>query len=206
MSAPPPDRTNADRRPLPDIRRQPLLVVLENIRSAHNVGSILRTCDGAAVAEVMLVGITAHPPSPKLAKTALGAEGSLLWSHYRRMEDALASLAAREISVVSVERCPGSVRYNEVAFPQPVALVFGNEVEGVSARAREASACIARIPMLGLKESLNVTTACGIVLYEALRQWHGFWSTGLYRKDSTYGATKIIQQGRGPDQGHGGLH
>ncbi len=153
--------------------RQPLHVVLDNLRSAFNVGSIFRTADACAVAHMHLCGMTAHPPHPKLEKTALGAFDYLKWSYYERNRDCVAELAARGIPLVAVETVPEAVPHHIYRWPKPVAVVFGNEVNGVNERVLRRCDAVVRIPMLGHKNSLNVATAVGVVLYEILRQWDG---------------------------------
>jgi tRNA G18 (ribose-2'-O)-methylase SpoU len=160
-----PERENNTARP-----RQPLYVVLDNIRSAFNVGSIFRTSDAAAVAGLHLCGCTAYPPNVKLAKTALGAEETVPWTHHQTTTEALAMLRARGVPVVGVEAVANAASYVAFAWPTPVAVVFGNEVDGLDDTTLALCDAVVRIPMLGAKESLNVATAAGIVLFEILRR------------------------------------
>ena len=145
-------------------------LVLDNIRSAFNVGSIFRACDACGVGKICLCGITASPPNSKLDKTALGATGFVPWEYYRSTHEALDRLKDEGIPVVGVEVRPESVPLWEFRFPEKVGIVLGHEVWGVSddvlARADE----LVHLPMMGIKNSHNVATACGIVLFEALRQ------------------------------------
>ncbi len=156
---------------MPPIVRQPVHVVLDNLRSAFNVGSIFRTADAGAVAHMHLCGMTAHPPHPKLEKTALGAFSYVPWTYYERNRDCLDALEAKGIPVISIEVTETAVPMTDIVWPQPVAIVFGNEVHGVNERVLRRSQAVVKIPMKGYKNSINVATAFGIVLYDILRQW-----------------------------------
>lgn len=142
-------------------------VVLDGIRSAHNVGSVLRTCDAFRVACVCLCGITAVPPSAEIHKSALGAEDSVRWKHYDDTMDALADLKGQGYEIVAVEQTVGSVSLDRFE-RQPgrkYALVFGNEVDGVRQDVVDASDEVIEIPQWGTKHSLNVSVAAGVVLW-----------------------------------------
>lgn len=156
---------------LPPIERQPIHVVLDNLRSAYNVGSIFRTADAAAVAHIHLCGMSAHPPHRKLAKTALGAFDYVPWTYYERNRDCLDALQALNIPVVAVEVAENAVSMADFAWPKPVAVVFGNEVHGVNERVLRRAQAVVRIPMHGHKNTINVATAFGIVVYAILSQW-----------------------------------
>lgn len=156
---------------LPPIERNPVYVVLDNLRSAYNVGSAFRTSDAAAVAHVYLCGMSAHPPHSKLEKTALGAHSYIPWSYFERTADALAVLKEKGIPIIGIEAIPGATSHYEFAWPRPVAVVFGNEVNGIPERVLSQCDAVVRIPMFGYKNSINVATAFGIILYEIVRQW-----------------------------------
>lgn len=147
-------------------------VVLDGLRSAFNVGSILRTSDAAGVQMVYLCGVTAHPPNPKLEKTALGAAEHVAWKYFKRAEDAIAGLREIGVPVIGVETIADSIPYTDFVFPDPVAIVFGHEIYGISEPVLKLLDRLVRIPMRGAKTSLNVATACGIVLFEILKQHH----------------------------------
>ena len=162
--------TAPDQRP--PLPRNPVHVVLDNLRSAYNVGSAFRTCDACAVTHLHLCGMSAHPPHKKIAKTSLGAFEYVPWTYYERTADAIAALHEQGIPVVAVEVAPGAVPHTAFDWPNPVAIVFGNEVTGINEknlRRTDATICI---PMAGYKNSINVATAFGVVLYEILRRWN----------------------------------
>lgn len=159
---------------LPPIPRNPVHIVLDNIRSAFNVGSIFRTADAGAVAHIHLCGMTAYPPNLKLAKTALGATDYVPWTYRRRTEEALDWLESEGIPCYAAEATGNAISHLTVEWPQPVGIVFGNEVTGVSPEILSRCAKTVCIPMGGYKNTLNVATAFGIVLYEVLRQWKSF--------------------------------
>ena len=151
--------------------RAPLHIVLDNIRSAYNTGSMFRTADAVAAAHMHLCGMTAYPPSVKLAKTALGAFDYVPWTHYPRTMDAVAALRRDKIPIIAVEVSPSAVSHTEFVWPEPVAVVLGNEVTGVSSDVMEAADAVVCISMNGYKNTINVATACGVILFEIVRQW-----------------------------------
>jgi len=151
----------------PGLRRR---VVLDNIRSAFNVGSIFRTGEAAGIEHLHLCGISATPENPKVVKTALGAERAIPWSHAISTLDLLAALRAEGWTRIAVELTRRSVAYTACDYPQRCAFVFGHEVAGVPLPVLEACDAVIEIPMLGRKNSLNVATSVGIVLFEALRR------------------------------------
>lgn len=153
---------------LAEIRRHPIHIVLDNLRSAFNVGSIFRTADSGAVAHVHLCGMTAHPPHKKLEKTALGAFDYVPWTYYERTSAALEGLRSEGVSIVAVEVTDDAVPMQDFAWETPVALVFGNEVTGISEKTIARCDGVVKIPMQGHKNTINVATAFGIVLYHVL--------------------------------------
>lgn len=160
----PPDR-------LPPKPRAPVHVVLDNVRSAFNVGSIFRTADAGSVACVHLCGYTACPPNVKLQKTALGAFDYVPWTHHEGIEDCIAHLEGEGIPLVAVETQEKAVTHTAFEWPKPVAVAFGNEVRGLQPAVLEHARAVVSIPMLGHKNTVNVATAFGIVIFEILRQW-----------------------------------
>ena len=143
-------------------------VVLDNIRSAHNVGSAFRTCDAFRADALYLCGICACPPSAEIHKTALGAEDSVPWQFFSDTMDAVRALKAQGYTVISVEQTVGSVQLDAFT-PEPglkYALIFGNEVEGVRQDVVDASYLSLEIPQWGTKHSLNVSVSLGVVLWQ----------------------------------------
>lgn len=145
--------------------RLPFTVVLNDIRSLHNAGSIFRTCDGAGVEKLWLCGITGYPPSAQLAKTALGAEGCVPWEYREDVHSVLEELKARHYEVVLLEQTTRSIPYEEFKPRGPVCLVVGNEIEGVAHPLVALCDAAVEIAMAGAKNSLNVSVAFGIAAY-----------------------------------------
>lgn len=157
---------------LPPLGRNPIHVVLDNLRSAYNVGSIFRTSDAAAVEHLHLCGMSAHPPHKKIEKTSLGAFAYVPWTYYERTVDALDVLREQGIPIVAVETADGAASHVTFCWPKPVAVVFGNEVTGIGAKIQHRCDAVVQVPMHGYKNSINVATTVGIILYEILRAWH----------------------------------
>lgn len=157
-----------DRTP---IERNPVTIVLDNIRSAFNVGSIFRTSDAGAVGHIHLCGMTAHPPHKKLEKTALGAFEYVPWTYHERTTDCLRQLGEQGVHRVAIEVTDRAVPMTEFNWPKPVAVIFGNEVTGINDRVMKHCDSVVKIPMLGYKNSMNVATAYGVVLYDVLTKW-----------------------------------
>lgn len=145
-----------------------LLVVLDNVRSLHNVGSVFRTGDAFRVERIMLCGITATPPSAEIHKTALGAEDVVEWQYFASTMDAVAALRSEGFKVFAIEQCEGSVALQDfVAEPGTrYAVVLGNEVKGVQQEVVDASDGAIEIPQFGTKHSLNVSVTAGMVIWE----------------------------------------
>lgn len=156
---------------LPPIPRNPVHVVVDNIRSALNVGSIFRTADAGAVAHLHLCGMSAHPPHKKLEKTALGAFAYVPWTYYERTKDCFAALKELGIPVVAIEVAEGARDLHDFPWPRPVAVVIGNEVNGIHPRNIARCDEVVQIPMHGYKNSINVANAFGIVLFDILGKW-----------------------------------
>lgn len=149
------------------MEKLPLAVVLDNVRSAQNVGAFFRTGDAFAVERICLCGITAAPPSREIHKTALGAEATVAWNHYATTAECLKELRAAGWRILSVEQVEGAAMLDDFR-PEPgvkYALVFGNEVFGVSQEAVDLSDGAVEIPQLGTKHSLNVSVSGGVVLW-----------------------------------------
>ena len=150
------------------MEKMPVTVVLDNVRSLQNVGAFFRTGDAFAVEHIALCGITAVPPNRDIHKTALGAELTVPWSYYKTTEECIGRLHADGYEVLAVEQVEGAAMLDALAFdPQArYALVFGNEVEGVSQEAVDRCDGAVEIPQLGTKHSLNVSVSGGVVLWE----------------------------------------
>lgn len=168
-----PHRAGLDSWALPSLPRQPLRLVLDQVRSAYNVGALFRTADAAAVDRVILIGFTPHPPHPQLEKTALGATSYVPWEHRLTADGLPRELEDEGYEPVALETGPDAIPIWEFAWPEKTALVVGNEVEGVSAEMLAACRHKVSLPMLGYKASLNVTTALGVAMYEFLRAGGG---------------------------------
>ncbi|WP_300897020.1 TrmH family RNA methyltransferase [uncultured Alistipes sp.] len=150
------------------MERMPVTVVLDNIRSAQNVGSFFRTADAFAAERICLCGITAVPPAREIHKTALGAELTVAWSRHERTADCLEALRREGCRILAVEQVEGSEGLDDFRPEAGIryALVFGNEVEGVSQEAVDACDGAIEIPQAGTKHSLNVSVAGGVVLWK----------------------------------------
>lgn len=151
--------------------RLPAAVLLDNVRSMYNVGAFFRTADAAAVEKLWLCGISAHPPQRAIAKTALGAERQVTWEHAWDPVPVAERLRGAGYEIAAVETALHSVDLFDWAPRFPVCLVFGHEVDGVRSELLALADTFVRIPMLGLKHSLNVATAGGVVIYELLRKY-----------------------------------
>ena len=148
--------------------KTPLILVLDDIRSLNNIGSIFRTADAFRVKKILLCGITATPPNKEIHKTALGATESVDWEYFIQIADALESLRDQDVRIFAIEQVEGS-RMLDTVSPEPdrtYALVFGNEVFGVSGEALKFCEGSIEIPQTGTKHSLNVAVSAGIVTWE----------------------------------------
>jgi len=149
-----------------DSPRLPLCVVLNNIRSLHNVGTIFRTADGAGVEKIWLCGITGYPPQGGIAKTALGAENHVSWEYREDILGLLKELKNAGYQIVLLEQMHGSVHHDVFKAKSPVCLVVGNEVDGIAEGLQVLSDAAIEIEMDGIKNSLNVAVAFGIAVYQ----------------------------------------
>jgi len=147
-----------------------IILILYNVRSRENVGSIFRTADGAGVDKIYLCGITSTPPHEKISKTALGAENFVTWEYYKQTWRLLAKLKKEGINIVALEQTKESVDLFKFKPKFPLALVLGNEVKGLSPQILKYCDKKISIPMYGKKESLNVAVAAGIAVYAILNK------------------------------------
>lgn len=152
-------------------QKLPLIMVLDNVRSLHNVGSVLRTADAFRIEAVYMCGITATPPSAEIHKTALGAEDSVAWQYFEDTLQAVEKLKTEGYTVLAVEQVEGSLKLGDFAFePQKkYALVMGNEVKGVRQDVVDACHQALEILQYGTKHSMNVSVTAGIVMWEVER-------------------------------------
>lgn len=146
--------------------RLPLYVVLDNIRSIYNVGAIFRTCDAVLAEKMFLCGITGHPPRKDIDKVALGAVEVVPWEYSPSVTETLLKLKENGVKICALELTKHSSHYREANYEFPMALILGNEVEGISEEAMRFVDFAIDIPMLGRANSLNVATAFGIAAYE----------------------------------------
>jgi tRNA G18 (ribose-2'-O)-methylase SpoU len=152
-------------------KKHGITVILEDIRSALNVGAIFRTSDGAGIEKLFLTGITPYPPHNRIPKTALGSVETVQWE-YSKDAFVVASKIAKQMPLVAVEITSKAIKYTDHRFSDPVAIIMGNEIAGISKRIMDLCSAVVKIPMFGSKESLNVATAYGIVVYEIIRQYN----------------------------------
>ena len=157
-----------DRDAFSKAEKLPLVVVLDNVRSLHNVGSVFRTSDAFRVECIMLCGITATPPSVEIHKTALGAEDVVEWRYFDSTMDAVSALREQGYRIYSIEQCEDSIALQDfVTIPgERYAVVLGNEVKGVLQAVVDASDGAIEIPQFGTKHSLNVSVTAGMVIWE----------------------------------------
>ena len=150
--------------------KNPVMVVLDNIRSMHNVGSVFRTADAFLAEGICLCGYTPQPPHRDIHKTALGATETVDWIYFPTTLEAIQALKERGYKVYAIEQVEGSVSLEKFSHTdQSIAIVFGNEVEGVDSEVLKLCDGCIEIPQLGMKHSLNISVAAGIVLWELVR-------------------------------------
>ncbi len=154
-----------------EAEKLPLIVVLDDVRSLYNVGSVFRSCDAFRVEAVYLCGITATPPNAEIHKTALGGEDSVDWKYFATADEAVKALHDDGVFVYSIEQVEGSTKLQDLQLePRRYAVVFGNEVKGVHQGVVDASDGCLEIPQFGTKHSLNVSVTAGIVAWEFARR------------------------------------
>ena len=150
------------------VTKTPLIVILDNIRSLNNIGSVFRTSDAFRIEKIYLCGITATPPHKDIQKTALGSTESVDWDYTESTLELVKKLQSKDIQVLSIEQAENATMLNNFT-PKPnttYALVFGNEVKGVSQEVVSLSDQVIEIPQYGTKHSLNISVSCGVVLWE----------------------------------------
>lgn len=148
----------------------PVIAVMENIRSGYNVGSLFRTADAFLLQAIYICGYTAYPPHKEIKKTALGAEDTVGWKHFKTTAEAIEELKADGFKVYAVEQAVDSWKLGSFeAEDEKIAVIFGNEVSGVEQSTIALCDGVIEIPQAGMKHSLNVATAAGVVLWELIR-------------------------------------
>ena len=163
-----------DRKTIDEFKRSekfPVIVVLEKIRSMHNVGSVFRTADAFLIEAIYICGYTAQPPRKEIDKTALGATETVDWKYFPSAKDAIEELRKNDYKVFAIEQVDKSIsleKFSEIN-TEKVALIFGNEVSGVEAETISLCDGCIEIPQFGMKHSLNISVAAGIVLWEVVR-------------------------------------
>ena len=151
--------------------RLPVAILLDNVRSMYNVGAFFRTADGAGIERLLLSGITARPPKNAISKTALGAEERVPWESVESAKQTIESLRCGGYEIAAIETSTRAVDLFDWCPRFPVCVLFGHEVDGLTGELLELCDAHVRIPMLGLKHSLNVASAGAIVMYELLRKY-----------------------------------
>ncbi len=152
--------------------KTPLIVVLDNVRSLNNIGSVFRTSDAFLIEKIYLCGITATPPHRDIQKTALGATESVEWKYFANAIDAINELKENQYKIISIEQVEGSVSLErfEIIENQKYAVIFGNEVKGVQQEIIDKSDICIEIPQFGTKHSFNISVSAGIVLWELYKK------------------------------------
>ncbi|MGZ8541088.1 MAG: RNA methyltransferase [Chitinophagaceae bacterium] len=149
--------------------KNPVIAVLENVRSAYNVGSVFRTADAFLIDAVYITGYTAKPPHKEIKKTALGAEETVDWKHFPSAKEAIEVLKQDGYKIFAVEQVESSISLEKFDANGKIAVIFGNEVSGVEQSTIALCDGTIEIPQLGMKHSLNIATAAGVVLWELIR-------------------------------------
>ena len=151
--------------------RFPFYCLVEDVRSLYNVGSIFRTSDAVKLNKLYLTGYTGFPPRREIDKTALGATESVPWQHLKQTDAAIKELKESNIKLIALEHTSESVPYYEFEYDFPVCLMLGNEVDGMSEETISQADYSVEIPMFGLKQSLNVSVAYGVVMFHILQKY-----------------------------------
>ena len=151
----------------------PIIIILDDVRSLNNIGSIFRTCDAFLIEKIYLCGITANPPNKEINKTALGATETVTWEYLEKIEEVIENLKSQEINVYAVEQVKNAIFLEDfmVNKNKKYALIFGNEVYGVSQKAIDICDGTIEIPQLGTKHSLNIAVSAGIVIWEFYKKF-----------------------------------
>jgi 23S rRNA (guanosine2251-2'-O)-methyltransferase len=153
-------------------KKWPVRIILDNVRSLHNIGSVFRTADAFLVDGIYLCGISAQPPHPEIHKTALGATDTVHWEYFENVEDAVKKAISDGYRAIAIEQTNNSIPLNEFEYSEkPMVLVFGNEVKGVSNEVLPYCEKAIEIPQFGTKHSFNISVCAGIVMYTLNQQY-----------------------------------
>ncbi|MAZ72372.1 MAG: RNA methyltransferase [Flavobacteriaceae bacterium] len=148
--------------------KTPLIIILDNIRSLNNIGSVFRTADAFLIQKIYLCGITAQPPHKDIQKTALGATDSVQWEYAENTSDVITKLQSEGVFIAAIEQAEASIPLQEFSVQKALtyAVIFGNEVKGVQQKVVSASDAVLEIPQYGTKHSLNISVSCGVVVWD----------------------------------------
>lgn len=151
-----------------DAKKTPIIIILDNIRSLNNIGSVFRTSDAFLIEKIYLCGITATPPNKDIHKTALGSTDTVDWEYAKNTIDLIEKLKAEKVKICSIEQAENATMLNDFKTEPNTtyALVFGNEVKGVAQNVVSASDVVIEIPQFGTKHSLNISVSCGVVTWD----------------------------------------
>lgn len=169
------ENNELDRKSIEDFKKSektPLILVLDDIRSLHNIGSVFRTADAFLIEKIILCGITATPPNKEIHKTALGATETVAWEHHENVLEVIENLKKENVLTMAIEQVESSIFLQdfEITKGQKYALVFGNEVYGVAQEAVAICDGCIEIPQLGTKHSLNISVSAGIVVWDLFQK------------------------------------
>lgn len=169
------ENSELDRKSIADFKQSektPIILVLDDIRSLHNIGSVFRTADAFLIEKIYLCGITATPPNKEIHKTALGATETVTWEHSKDVLEVIQNLKAEKITVLAIEQVENAIFLQDFTIEKnkKYALVFGNEVFGVSQEAVAICDGCIEIPQLGTKHSLNISVSAGIVVWDFFKK------------------------------------
>jgi len=169
------ENSELDRKSIEDFKKSdktPLILVLDNIRSLHNIGSVFRTADAFLIEKIILCGITATPPNKEIHKTALGATETVAWEHHENVLEVIENLKKENVLTLAIEQVESAIFLQDfnVEENQKYALIFGNEVYGVSQEAVAICDGCIEIPQLGTKHSLNISVSAGIVVWDLFQK------------------------------------
>ena len=164
-------------------KKTPIIIILDNIRSLNNIGSVFRTCDAFLIEKIYLCGITAQPPHKDIHKTALGSTETVVWEYVENTIELVKKLQTENIIVCSIEQAENATMLNNFK-PEPdqkYALVFGNEVKGVQQEVVSKSDVVLEIPQFGTKHSLNISVSCGLVVWDVFSKLQSLSSWTWFR-------------------------